>query len=488
MMMHGPFLAPSKIQFFRRKTFSTTTKLFIKSSNLGKCLNYFFLNMLIKQSFRIVGIFDLKNPSYMIRSPELVRQIAIKDFDHFTNRRKFFLDSETSLLGNSLFQMEDQRWKDMRSSLSPTFTGSKMRAMFELIRDIGEESVRFLKSTNSNELELKDFLSRYANDVIATTAFGVQINSNKDKENEFFKMGEDISTFNVFKFFFIVGFQKICKFLNFDLLPKKQNDYYMKLILDGMKYRKEHDIFRPDMINMLMEMRNSGSGTQDTKKSSKHWSDCELVAQCFLFFVAAFDTVSSTLSFICQELMENQECQDKLREEILEISESLEGKPVTYEAITSMKYADAVILEAMRKWPAVVFIDRVCTKPTVIHDPVTGKDVYIKKGDNVQLNSIGIQRDAKYFPDPMKFDPERFNEENKKNVDPSTNFSFGLGPRMCIGNRFALLEMKSILFHLFKEFKIERHEKSIVPLMKLDPSSTKLDPKGGFWVKLTKVE
>ncbi|KAL5286037.1 hypothetical protein ACFFRR_007615 [Megaselia abdita] len=433
-----------------------------------------------KFSSGIVGIFDMKNPAFLIRNPEVIRQVLIKDFDNFHNRRKLFIDD--SLLGHSTFQLYDQKWKDMRSSMSPAFTGSKMRAMFELIRDIGEETVTFLKTTGQTELNVKDFLSRYANDVIATTAFGFQINSNKDPENEFFKMGQEVTSgaFGL-KFLFTSNFSKIANFFKMDLITERQRSYYMKLILDTMKYRKDNKVFRPDLLNIIMEMREG----QDNKKSSRHWKDVELVSQCFAFFFAAFDTVSSTMSFICQELMENQDCQDKLREEILEIADTLEGKPLSYEALTLMKYTDCVISEAMRKWPAAGQLDRICTKAIVLHDPETGKDVYIQKGDNIQISNVGLQRDPKYFPNPLKFDPERFNEENKKSINPNTLTSFGLGPRMCIGNRFAILEMKSLIYHLFKEFKFEQHAKSVVPLLKLDPTSPNLEPKGGFWVKLS---
>lgn len=385
------------------------------------------------------------DPVFLIRSPELVRQIAIKDFEHFTNRKRFFVDTKNSLFGNSIFQLEDQKWKDMRSSLSPAFTGSKMRAMFELIRDVGEDTVKYLKESKQTVLNLRDFLSRYANDVIATTAFGFQINSNKDRDNEFYKMGEKVTD---------VDF---------------------------------HDLFRPDMINLLMEIRGEGVQGQNDKKASHHWNDMEIVAQSFIFFFAAFDTVSATLSFLSQELLENQDCQDRLREEILEIADSLDGEPLSYEALGKMKYADAVIAEAMRKWPAIPFIDRVCKKTLVLQDPDTGKDVTIKKGDFIQMFTVGIQRDPRYFPDPMKFDPERFSEDNKKSIEAGTVFPFGIEPRMCIGNRFALLEMKSLLFHLFKNYKFEKHEKSVIPLLKLDPATSKLEPAGGFWVKLTEI-
>lgn len=425
--------------------------------------------------------------AFMVRSPELIRQITIKDFDHFTNRKKFFSDADDSLIGVSLFQLDDQRWKDMRSSLSPAFTGSKLRAMFILMRDIGVETVTHLKNISPNELNLKDFMTRYANDVIATTAFGFQINSNNDPDNEFFKMGEIVTDINVAKFFFMTSFRKLAKLMGIDLLTKTQHNYYMKLVLGAMEHRKNHQIFRPDMINMMMELRGEGVQGQSNKKTTRTWTDMEIVSQCFLFFFAAFESVASTLALIGQELIENPYVQDKLRKEINDVSANLNGEQLTFDALTSMKYAEAIVLETTRKWPTQVFIDRVCTKPIVLHDPVTGKDVPIQKGDNIQMMATGIQRDPKYFPDPMKFDPERFTEENRKKIDPCTYFPFGVGPRMCIGNRFAMLEIKSLMYHLFKEFKFEPHEKSVIPL-KLNPKTTKVEPVGGFWVKLSSAE
>ncbi|KAL5283838.1 hypothetical protein ACFFRR_006241 [Megaselia abdita] len=435
----------------------------------------------------IVGIYNLGTIAWMVRSPELIRQITIKDFEHFTNRKKFFSDANDSLIGVSLFQLDDQRWKDMRTSLTPAFTGSKLRAMFVLMRDIAIETVEHLKNTNPKELNLKDFMTRYANDVIATTAFGFQINSNKNPENEFFKMGGIVTDIKISKFFFMTSFRKLAKLMGIDLLTKSQHNYYMKLVLGAMKHRKAHDIFRPDMINMMMELRGMGVQGEKEKKSTQNWTDIEIVSQCFLFFFAAFESVASALALIGQELIENPEVQDKLREEINDVSEQLNGEPLTYEALSSMKYAEAIVLETTRKWPTQVFIDRVCTKPIVLTDPVTGKKVPIEKGDNIQMMATGIQRDPKYFPDPMRFDPERFNEENKKKIDPCTYFPFGIGPRMCIGNRFAMLEIKSLMYHLFKEFKFEPHEKSVIPL-KLNPKTTKAEPVGGFWVKLTHVD
>jgi len=142
----------------------------------------------------------------MVRDPDLIKQITIKDFDHFINHRNEFDTSSdddphdmSNLFSSSLFSMRDARWKDMRSTLSPAFTGSKMRQMFQLMNQVAKEAVDCLKQDDSrvqeNELDMKDYCTRFTNDVIASTAFGLQVNSFKDRENTFYQMGKKLTTF-----------------------------------------------------------------------------------------------------------------------------------------------------------------------------------------------------------------------------------------------------------------------------------------------------
>lgn len=117
----------------------------------------------------------------MIRDLELIKQITVKDFEYFLDHRDFFLDEETEpLLGKSLFMLKGQKWRDMRATLSPAFTGSKMRKMFQLVVECSEEATNImLKEANaSNEPyvpEMKDIFTRFTNDVIASSAFGLKV-------------------------------------------------------------------------------------------------------------------------------------------------------------------------------------------------------------------------------------------------------------------------------------------------------------------------
>jgi len=436
----------------------------------------------------VYGIFDQRQPLFLIRNPDLIKQITIKDFDHFVNHRTIFSDKdEGNLFGNSLFSMQDAKWKDMRSTLSPAFTGSKMRQMFQLIYQVAQDSVEYLKKDgNVNtkqglELDMKDYCTRFTNDIIASTAFGLQVNSFENKNNEFFHMGKKLTNFTAWqniKFMLWLNFKSFMKFFKLELFDKKITDYFMHLVLDAMTYRKEHNILRPDMINLLMEARDMIK-SDNPKSHNRDWSDTEIVAQCFLFFFAGFETSSVLICFAAHELMENPETQQKLLQEIEDVSSELNGKPLTYEALQGMRYMDMVTSEALRKWPAAVAVDRLCNKDFVYEGD--GERIEIKKGDVVWLPVCALHRDERYFENPNKFDPERFSEENKDTL--GLYMPFGLGPRNCIGSRFALLEAKAILFYLVREFRIEAAKKTNIP-MELSASNFQLMPKNGFWLKL----
>ncbi|KAH8318734.1 hypothetical protein KR074_004616 [Drosophila pseudoananassae] len=446
-------------------------------------------------SNKVFGIFEQRQPLLMVRDPDLIKQITIKDFDHFINHRNVFATSSdddphdmSNLFGSSLFSMRDARWKDMRSTLSPAFTGSKMRQMFALMNQVAKEAVDCLKRDDKIvegiELDLKDYCTRFTNDVIASTAFGLQVNSFKERENTFYMMGKKLTTFTFaqnIKFLLFFTLKRLNKILKIELFDKKSTQYFVRLVLDAIKYRQEHNIIRPDMINMLMEAQGIFQ-TEKTKTTPvREWSDRDIVAQCFVFFFAGFETSAVLMCFAAHELMENEDVQQKLFEEVQQVDQELEGKELTYEAIMGMRYLDQVVQEVLRKWPAAIAVDRECNQD-ITYD-VDGQTVEIKKGDVIWLPTCGFHRDPQYFENPKKFDPERFSDENKENIQPFTYYPFGLGPRNCIGSRFALLEAKAVIYYLLKNYRFALAKKSCIPL-ELSSNGFQLAPKGGFWIKL----
>lgn len=125
--------------------------------------------------------------------------------------------------------------------------------------------------------------------------------------------------------------------------------------------------------------------------------------------------------------------------------------------------------------------DRVCTKPYKLN--VDGRSYEFNVGDMVTIPILGIHRDPKYYPDPEKFDPERFSEENRHKINPLTYMPFGVGRRACIASRFALMESKAMLYSLLSAFTFEVSEKTQIPLQ-LQKGKFSVRAEKGFWVHM----
>lgn len=107
-------------------------------------------------------------------------------------------------------------------------------------------------------------------------------------------------------------------------------------------------------------------------------------------------------------------------------------------------------------------VDRECTKPYAM-DGNDGRKIKIRVGDGLWIPILGLHRDPDYFPEPLQFDPERFSDERKDSIVSGTYLPFGIGPRNCIGSRFALMECKAYIYYLLTNFTFEVAPNSEIP-------------------------
>lgn len=133
------------------------------------------------------------------------------------------------------------------------------------------------------------------------------------------------------------------------------------------------------------------------------------------------------------ELAVNRDVQTRLIDEIDQVCEKLNGKPLSYEILLKMQYLDMVVSETLRMWPPAIVLDRTCTKTYQLVNESNGQTLQFNRGDNLWIPVFGIHRDPKYFPNPGVFDPERFSIANRNTIQPFTYIPFGVGPRNCIG-------------------------------------------------------
>ncbi|XP_053664376.1 probable cytochrome P450 9f2 [Anopheles marshallii] len=450
---------------------------------------------------RFFGYFDFLSPIYVVRDLELVKQICIKDFDHFINHRIQLDENHDPLFGRALFAMRDTRWRNMRTVLSPAFTGSKMRLMFGLITSYCDGAVRTIRSEMGSdgcaELEMKELFRRFGNDIVATCAFGIEINSFRDRTNAFYTLGKELTNLEGtqgIKFLAFSSFPRVMRALRLRLFSEKMTSFFRHVVMDTIAQREQRGIVRHDMINLLMQARkqelrfdendnietsNGGAGSQ---KRLMDWTDDDLTAQCTVFFFGGYDTVSTLSAFMAHELAVNPDVQTRLRDEVDSVRTSIGGADkLTYETLQSMRYMDMVANETLRKWTPAPFLDRTCTKPYVLED-YNGHKVQLQKGDGLWVPAAAIMRDPQLFPEPDRFWPERFAPDSQNPVDTSAILAFGLGPRNCIGSRFALMEAKAVFFFLLSHFFLEAGPRTQHPI-KLKKASLGPSAEKGFWIR-----
>ncbi|XP_011172780.1 cytochrome P450 9e2-like [Solenopsis invicta] len=433
---------------------------------------------------KYIGVFNFSQIVLVIRDLELIKSVAIKNFDAFQDHLFFGNEAQDPLFGTNLLALRGDKWREMRVLLSPAFTVSKMKAMFPLMSECAVNFSEYLINVSSDKrvMEMRDIFTRYANDVIATCAFGIHVDSMRDPENNFYVFGKkavDFGVINIIKIMLHQHMPSLVSLLNIKLMDDRTKEFFVNLVANTIRTRDEKGITRPDMIQLMMDGRGK-------REPGKELTILDMTSQAFIFFLAGFDTSSTLISFAAHEIAVNPDVQEKLHNEIDKVLKDTNGHP-SYEEINGMKYLNAVINETLRKYPAQIMTDRLCVKDFELPAALPGAKPYlVKKDTRLWIPFYALQRDPKYFPEPDKFKPERFLDAGDQcNFD--AYHPFGLGPRMCIGNRFALLETRILFFHLLARCQLKPCEKTLISA-KLQKGGFQMRIEGGFWLSVVPRE
>ncbi|XP_063929823.1 probable cytochrome P450 6a23 [Zophobas morio] len=432
------------------------------------------------------GIYTVLTPIYFVIDLDYIKNIMVKDFHHFVDRGAY-CNEEADPLSAHLFSLAGQRWKNLRAKLTPTFTSGKMKMMFQTLVDCVPNLLTKLESDRVKKvpIDIKEILACFTTDIIGSCAFGLEFNSFKEEDSTFRYYGRKLfqgSKLRMLRLFLITSFPNLAKKLGVVVFPPDISNFFMKVVKETVDYREKNNQTRKDFMQLLIDLKNNKlSSESGYKHDGNSLTVEEIAAQSFVFFIAGFETSSTTMNFALYELARHQDIQDKLRDEINAVLAKNNGE-ITYGAIQEMKYMDQVIDETLRKYPPVSRLARICVKDYKIPD----QNVVIEKGTAVEIPVYAIHYDKEYYPDPEKFDPERFNEENKSKRHHFTHLPFGEGPRICIGMRFGLMQSKVGLTALLKNYKFTVNKKTMEPL-KINPTGGILSAEGDVWLSAEKI-
>lgn len=336
-----PYLKPSI-------PFGNFDQLFMQKKNIGDLTKELYRKT--KEPF--IGVYSMLRPMLIVRDPDLIRSIFIKDFQHFHDRGVFH-DEKFDPLSAHLFAIDGQKWKNLRVKLSPTFTSGKMKAMFSTLVDCGgslqKEINRIANSPSTKVFEVRELSAQFTTNCIASVAFGIDINCIEDPDTPFRQYGRkvfELSFKNGFRQMLSFIFPAFLRFFKIRVTNQDVEDFMMAVVDQTLKYRENSKVVRKDFFQLLVQLRNTGNVQLDDQwstvisdENSKKLSFNELAAQAYVFWLAGFETSSTTMTFCMYEIAKNAKIQKKVHEEIDRVLREHDGQ-ISYESLSDMKYLE----------------------------------------------------------------------------------------------------------------------------------------------------
>ncbi|KAI8790640.1 cytochrome P450 3A24 isoform X1 [Biomphalaria glabrata] len=412
----------------------------------------------------------------LTRDLDLLKHVLVKDFNNFVNRLPIM--TTTSALETGVFFLNDYDWKRVRHVITPSFTTTKLKQVASNIEESARKLTNVLEeyAKKGDLVPIKYIAGQFTSEVIARSAFGFKTDCIGKEDDEFTGHAKKMLRIRgammsvvmriMFQFKWIQNF--LVKKVGITLLDQADPDsdrYFDTILRRTVAERQElSSLGKPmpnDLLQSLISAKEEGdreaasfSGHADGvtwEKLPKTMSERELIGQSMLIIFAGFETTATTLQLALYLLAQHPDIQEKVYQEILE---TVHSDTPTYEELGHLKYMEQVINETLRLYPPAPISSRVAA------DTYHYKNIVIPKGASIIIAKDAIMRDPKNFPEPSKFDHERFSEENKSSRDLMTFLPFGHGPRQCIGMRLAYLELKLGLVHVLRKIKFVLSERT----------------------------
>nr|ASO98023.1 cytochrome p450 CYP337B5 [Spodoptera exigua] len=397
-----------------------------------------------------VGTIAGTTPTLILKHPEDIQAVLAGDFQSFHSRG--IKSGPHDLLADNLLFMNDvKRWKLLRHKLSPVFTTFKLKYMFKIIEKVAQDFVEVVEDDIHLRQNPFNILYTYTTASIGASVFGIDTQNNRNAmDSPFLEMTKktlEPSLYANIAALIANSSPKLYDFLNIKVFGEHE-EFFIGAVRAVLEERKRTTVRTHDFIDLCLGLQLHGYMHDFTTNYSLEPTVEVLAAQAFFFFLAGTDTSANTMHYTLIELSNNPEVLAKVHEEIDRVFEEC-NQQFTYDEVEKLQYLDQVINEAMRKYPTIGVIQRLCTKNTVLPSGVA-----IDKDDIVMISPYALHRDEKYFPEPDKYDPERFSPENVSKIPKYVFLPFGEGNRICIGVRFARLQVKAGLAWLLRRFTL----------------------------------
>ena len=382
--------------------------------------------------------------------------------NHKNYHKSEITTSIKEVIGEGLFTTNGAYWLKQRRLIQPGFHRKKLQALVEIMHREMHVFLEELKSyaQSGKVVDISKEMTKITLRIIIRSLFSTAIEE-EDLElvNHSIAEQQKFLMKKINKPFLRPWYLLTGKYHKNAQLKVQLDKQLKKIIQERQNSSHKYD----DLLEMLLDVRY--------EETDKGMTNQQLLDESLTLFVAGHETSANALTWMWYLLGKHPEIQAKV---VAETEAILENRSVELADVRQLSYSKQVLQEVMRLYPPAWIVNRVA-----LEDDVLG-EYHLPKGTIVNLFAYGAHHNPKYWENPNQFNPDRFIKAATKQRPSFSYFPFGGGPRLCIGEQFAYMEMQLILAEMIRRFRIELVEDEEVQMLPL----VILHPKNGIFARI----
>lgn len=375
--------------------------------------------------------FGILGKGYFLNHPDDIREVLVTQSQYF-HKPTTVKYAARGLFGANLFTSDGKLWKVVRQTLQPAFQSQQIRDHAQIMID---ESVAMVNQWESGQtVEMCQALMDLTMGITSQAFFGIDLRDRPEAKG----IVRFIELFN----------QRVSGLPVPAWLPlpatvemKRYIQQTAQLLTPLIEERRQSTDARTDILSMLV----AAQADDNTGLITDH----QIRNEVMNLFAAGYEVTANSLAFALYLIQQNLEVETKLRAEIQQV---LGGRSITFEDLSQLPYLESVLKEAMRLLPVTALFARQAT------ETVTWKDRTIPKRAAVLIAPWTLHRRADIYPDPAAFQPERFSLAQRTQIPKFAYLPFSGGTRICLGQAFAMTQMRINLATILQRYKLTTTE------------------------------
>jgi cytochrome P450 len=402
----------------------------------------------------LFGIYLGDTATYVVSDPALAHELLVTRASEF-HKAAMIRHSIGGLVGNGLLTSEDDFWKRQRKLAQPAFHARRIEAYAEAMIRATTDRVATWQVGETRDIAHETMAITL--DIVCKTLFDIDVRDQTERVGRLTAILLEAANDR------LNSYEPIWEQL-FKRRQTREDAAHSELfaLIDAIiAEHRTHGQDNGDLLSMLLAARDD---------DGQPMSEKQLRDEVMTLFVAGHETTANLMAWTLYLLDQNRDAQTRYRAELAGLSDA----PLSLSALRQLPYGEQILKEAMRLYPPAAG----ATRENIAPISFGGYDFPARS--QFAISSYAMHRDPALFPEPLAFKPGRFSPENEPSIPKYAYLPFGAGPRVCIGNSFAMLEAQLILAAILRRFTL-----SLAPGQKIQAEQLfTVRPRGGIRMQI----